>query len=119
MRIHTDILTADDVRACRPINTGLGFDRLEPRGSRSHRGAYDVHLAAVDNHGRDAWEKKRRPNTGIGWESSYPYAATWGEWGLFLAALFELDPVAYAGPYRGRDDFHAQTRGVFRASVSA
>lgn len=39
--------------------------------------------------------------------------ASWTEWGWFLARVFELDPGARCGDYRGVDDFNEQTQGRF------
>lgn len=41
-------------------------------------------------------------------------AASWTEWGWFLARVFEFDPAARCGEYHGVDDFHAQTGERFR-----
>lgn len=36
-------------------------------------------------------------------------AATWDEWGVFIAALYSVDPNARIGPYADRADFIRQT----------
>lgn len=56
------------------------------------------------------------PNPGTGgYDRGYQghLAASWTEWGWFLARVFEQDPDARCGDYRGEADFHAQTGGRF------
>lgn len=36
-------------------------------------------------------------------------AASWDEWGTFLATLYEKDPEMRAGPYKSRAHFHEST----------
>lgn len=105
MRIYTDTLTADDVTAAA---TSRGMRRvvatLEPRGARKRARAFDVHLTGTSS---------RRPNDGHGNGSHAGYAATWDEWGMFLATLYEADPDMIAHPYTGAAHFHAATCGRF------
>lgn len=42
-------------------------------------------------------------------------AATYRQWGVFLSALYAIDPTMHAGPYADADSFDAQTRGEFPA----
>ena len=54
------------------------------------------------------------PNPGTGTRNYEGHlAASWTEWGWFLARVFEQDPDARCGDYRGEADFHAQTGGRF------
>ena len=54
------------------------------------------------------------PNPGTGQRSYEGHlAASWTEWGWFLARVFERDPVARCGDYRGVRDFNAKTGGRF------
>ena len=36
-------------------------------------------------------------------------AATWDEWGVFIAFLYEIDPAARIGHYTGRENFRQVT----------
>jgi len=38
------------------------------------------------------------------------FAATWTEWGVVIDVLFEVDPSAHVGFYKGRDEFVRFTR---------
>jgi hypothetical protein len=105
MRLHTDILTARQVYAATAGIDGVDVE-LTYHGSRSRDHAFDVHLIAESRKGR------RRSNTGT-YGAGYDYAATWDEWGLFFAALFEDDPQMTCWAYDGADDFSRSTGGRF------
>ena len=98
MILRTDTIEREDiVRAAREAH--VDFDRLEEKRSRSRRGiAWDVLLTG---------SSPRRPNRrGAGGD----YAATWDEWGIFLAALYREDPTMMAGDYYwDADHFHLVT----------
>src|SRR6476469_3650019 len=120
MRIHTNSITRGRMAECIYVNDKLEdvyFGRLDDKGSRIRDHAFDVKL--------EAWEgsdingtKRRRVNSGFAGAGTY-IAATWDEWGFFLARVFELDPEALCGSksypvYDGADDFHAKTDNKFR-----
>lgn len=99
------------------VSPFVQFDELIKRRSRSHRAAFEVRLVT---HVKREGEKRYRPNSGsIGYDGTPVWAATWHEWGWFLAHLFNLDPSAKAGPYRGAGEFHAATDGQFRRTEVA
>ncbi len=106
MKIHSNVLTHDHFAdAAHYASKASGGEvwtiREDERGSRSHARAFDVILVGDGTFGR------RRTMSGEG------IAATWAQWGHFLAALYRIDPNAKAGPYNGADDFHGQTREAF------
>jgi hypothetical protein len=107
MRIHSDTLTSLDLfEAARISRTELTY---EFHGSRSRTRSVDVHLTG---------ESKRRPND-RGRHLSHEYAATWDQWGVFLAVLFDRDPDMLCGTakrpaYADRADFHFKTSDRFR-----
>lgn len=43
---------------------------------------------------------------------SYTRAASWAAWGYVIAELFNRDPNAHIGQYRGVDDFIAKVHGT-------
>lgn len=112
MRVHSDTLTPDDfylaawaVRADAPH---IYINQIGVYGSRSRARAFDVALR-----GRGA-RHTRRPNSGSYGAAQGDFAATYDDWGYWLAELFRRDPNARVGSiYNGRDDFHARTAGVF------
>jgi hypothetical protein len=103
MRIHADYATDTDIRrAARFVAlTGQGsvqVESLTKHGSRKRRRAYDVKLTGSN-------PRRNATNTG--------QAATWDEWGWFLAALYSVDHLIVAGPYTSAADFDAKTHGAF------
>lgn len=120
MRIHTSVDAAqirESLRAAEALNgvpAHVYIDRLATCGSRSHDHAFDVHLGADE---KMTGEKRRPPNSGSYGASDdgrfARWAATYDEWGWFLAQVFEADPDAKAGPYGSRRDFHLKTKGAY------
>lgn len=87
MRIHSDILTGQDIHyAMRRAGHAVQAAYTE-HGSRRRDHAFNVTLTGTSS---------RRPNSGNRGAGSYggDYAATWDEWGMFLAELFRRDPAA-------------------------
>lgn len=111
MKIHSDKLDTIDFLAATFIvtrHTGEAVDYDATRvGSRSRSGAWNLHLSG------DGSVVRRRTNPGNG-SGERRWALSHHGWGWFLSFLFIMDPDAIAGPYRGRDDFHAQTEGDYR-----
>jgi hypothetical protein len=110
MRLHTDLLTASDLY--RALPSCVELDEIQ-RGSRSRDHAFEVALI-----GRGTRHTRRR-NTGQRGADGYSYAATWSDWGRWLAALFTIDPHAIAGHYNGAADFHAKTYWLFADDADA
>lgn len=55
-----------------------------------------------------------KPNSGVyGAEIGRNLAASWTEWGWFIARVFDQDPSARVGPYKGQADFDSTTSGRF------
>lgn len=101
MRLHTNSLTASDLwAAARIAEVDL---ELTTHGSRSRDHAFNVTLRGNSN---------RRPNTGRS-GSADEFAATWDQWGVFLAELFDRDNTLVAAHYTDADTFHLMTAGRF------
>ena len=100
MRIHTDNLSGRDLAVAAATAGAYAF-QIEPHGSRKRDHAFEVALT-----GSSPYRNGRDPD----WK-----AATWDEWGLFIAALFKLEPTLVAGPYDGLADFERQTRDIAEA----
>jgi hypothetical protein len=109
MRIHSDDLTHTDLLDAARI-ARVYFDRQTLHGSRSRDHAFDVILTG---------ESKRRPNRGTSADRYNPdYAATWDQWGVFLAVLFERDNEMSVPYYDSYSAFHYQTGHRFVLGVS-
>lgn len=100
MRLHVNqkINTAEIHTAAR--NAGVTTELVEWHRSRSHVGAFEVRLSGGSS----------RRSQGSDYQ-----AATWDEWGMFLAALYALDPtmVVGSGTYLSADHFTWATGGRF------
>lgn len=105
MRIHTDHLTADQVRHAATI-ARVGFTSFGEGASRSHARRFDVILNG---------ESRRHQNGGP------DMAATWDQWGVFLSVLYSLDAYMVCGTvkrpvYSGLTDFDFKTNWRFDSS---
>jgi hypothetical protein len=102
MRIHTDHLEYRDFHnAAR--KAGVWLPSITQYGSRTHARSFDVKLSGSSPY-----------RTADGQDQ----AATWDEWGVFLAALFAHDSEARCGgikrpAYADHADFHYKTGGRF------
>jgi hypothetical protein len=132
MRLHTSLGIAEVSwalsRAKRKgrIAADVQFTRLDPHTSRTHERAFEVQLGVpkclpyrplpagtVNQYGKP--QKTRRTTNGY----ANAYAATWGEWGWFIAEVFDVNPAARWGTnparsanpwgYAGLVDFDEKT----------
>ena len=83
--------------------------RYSEYSSRTHARAVEVTLFG---------DSSRGPNSGFYGMDNGDKAATWDQWGMFLSALFEVDPAARVGGaknpiYIDRDHFHWSTGGRY------
>lgn len=97
MKIRSNAAPSDVYAAANAA--GVCLYRFDVRGARTHAHGYNVHLEGSSG---------RATNSGHFGAGSHP-AATWDEWGVFLAHLFAVDPTTDATYYKGRDDFDLQT----------
>lgn len=100
MHIHTSAPESVIWNASRRANCWLS--RFQESGSRSHAAKYDVILASATR------ETGRRNADGA-------IAATWDEWGTFLAEIFEEDPHAKTSAYRNAEHFAWATGNRYAA----
>lgn len=99
MRIHLNLgyVEARDTvsAACRAAS--VYPERLTTHKSRTHQIAVDVILSGESPH---------RINSA---EFGHEQAATWDQWGIFLAAIYAVDPTAKSWAYADAAAFHSQT----------
>lgn len=95
MRIHTNLTHSDIVDCARGL---VSLTTLSEHGSRSRERAFEVKLSGSSPY---------RQNFGT------EQAATWDEWGVFIARIFAKDSDAIAGHYKSADLFHEVTDGRF------
>lgn len=82
-----------------------------PVRSRSHRYGFEIQLGTYNKTSGPA-NSRHYKNSGT-YGASNIYAATYDEWGWFLAEVFAQDPDAIFGPYKGRDDFNTRTHDAY------
>lgn len=104
MRIHTHLCLGMIESAA--LKAGVSFGKLVAHGSRTREHAFEVQLLGTST---------RRPNSGSRGVGRDDYAATWDEWGIFLADLFEADPDIVCQPYNGAADFYYKTDGRYES----
>lgn len=120
MRLHTQ-LAAHEIRAALDrakkrglVSNNVYLVKFERHGSRTHPISFEVQLGSevycsipepVARYG-NVQKTRRRSQNG-------KWAATWREWGWFMAEIFDADPNARFGNkswgYDGRDDFDQKT----------
>lgn len=83
MRIHSDTLTVADLSMASRLAV-VTFTTLDRKGSRKRDHAFEVKLSG---------DSPFRQNGGT------EYAATWDQWGIFLAYLYSRDPDMIAAAY--------------------
>lgn len=106
MRIHTNVLTVSDVYRATKGLPGV-LVTASQHGSRTHERAIEVSLEG----------NGYRKNTGKHGASD-EFGATWDEWGVFIAALYEVDPQAVFGTvkypvYPNAYEFHGMYQDRF------
>lgn len=98
---HADVAEAIAyANRCREGERPVYAIRFAHYGSRTHTRAVDIVLTGNARH-RSQSDREH-------------YAATYDEWGAFLAYLFDVDPDVKAGPYADAEEFERITDGAFR-----
>lgn len=127
MKLHSNTIRyADVVESMRRAkNAGLVsqdvfFVKCDHAGSRSRAFAFEIQLGAMDQRSgpTNSRHYKNTGHSGAGYGDEKIWAASYDEWGWYIAELFAIDPDAVFGTYKGRDSFNAQTGGKF-ATVAA
>jgi hypothetical protein len=114
MKIWSDVLTDHDLwqaqQAASQVSNAegkgnVGFERMRAlKAPRVRRAGWDVLLYRIGS--------RRHFNTGT-YGAGEDGAASWDDYGWFIAVLFERDPGARIAHYNGREAFHAATRNKF------
>lgn len=109
MRLHTSRIASQlEIYEATKGLDGV-YAEVTAHGSRSKEYAYEVSLEG----------NGYRKNTGL-YGAAENFAATWDEWGVVIARLFDLDPDAFWGTakrptYANAEDFHRATGERFRS----
>ncbi|UTN91447.1 hypothetical protein SEA_OUTIS_84 [Gordonia phage Outis] len=108
-RVSTDVAPNSHREGYRPHTvTPIGFERCNTHGSRTHPRAFDVILSG---------DASGYHNTGC-YGAGNDYAATYDQWGLFLAGLFARDEsVRIPQIYHNGEHFHWATGSRYRREI--
>jgi hypothetical protein len=137
MKLHTALTGAqvyealDTAKAAGHVTGDVTFVNYGTSGSRTHQRGYEIQLGTYckdslpsgyqDQHGH-RMNVRRYKNTGSHGANTQNYsssgdsvwAATWDEWGWFIAAVFAADPSARWANYESEADFNRQTENKFK-----
>lgn len=113
MHIHSSVLAAVDfasaAHAVSEDAPDIYVDSCSVHGSRKRTHGFKV---ALRGYGA---RHTRRPNSGrYGATSDNSFAATYDDWGYWLAELYRRDDGMLAAHYGGAEDFHKQTENKYR-----
>lgn len=111
MKVRSDIIDGHDIgRASNAagthfIDTNAGYNRgwyipIREFKPRNRRYGYEFFLS-----GSSPFAAAHQS-----YQGGSEKAATWDEWGVVIAALYDIDPDAIIGHYTSRADFVAQTQ---------
>jgi hypothetical protein len=105
MRIHTNA-TTEQIRAAINSVPTVYTERLTEHRSNTHARAFEINLSGSGRHGGQYDNREAK-------------SATWDEWGVVMAAIFEADQATRMGGsqrnpvYANASDFHWQTDSRF------
>lgn len=125
MKLYTDLLTSSDVHAALNdaqygypyhVASDIHFVKFEAAKARKRARCFEVQLGTFDS--TTGPTKSRHYKNSGQYGADTIYAATYDEWGWFIAAIFAGDPDAVFGPYKGQVDFNAQTRYAYVLPVA-
>ncbi len=102
MKIHSDIIDQTGTFYAAAQDKSYAVSDITKVGSKSRRNAFNVYLGGSARARSQHWD---------GYD--YVKAATYDEWGFFIATLYEIDPNMIAGPYKGIDDFNTKTKHAY------
>lgn len=103
MKIHTCASIGEVYGAAHKAGV---FAYVTQKGSRKRERAFDVTLYVESKD-----DLHRRFGNSGGYGRSNDVSATWDEWGLFMVALYDIDPEAIMGwAYATRPEFYERTR---------
>jgi hypothetical protein len=119
VKLHTKLISHEiidalwDVKKRGLMTRDIDFVQFEYENSRTHPNGYLIQLG-TDDKTSGPTNSRHYKNSGQWGADTQVWAATYDEWGWFIAELFERDPDAKFGHYKSYDDFHAQTKTRFQ-----
>lgn len=123
MKLHTkldiqavyDSLTVTKARGL--MSDDIHFHQFDEQPSKSHPHGFIIQLGTFDQ-ASGPTNSRHYKNTGTRGASSdeQVWAASYDEWGWFIADIFDRDPNASFGHYKTRALFNEITKGKYRLS---
>lgn len=122
MRLHTNTLTWSSMHEALEAAKTKGhipqhvvFEACAEYRSRKRAKGIEVKLATYDKEPGDGRRWTNTGNRGANSEQNGEglYAATWDEWGWFLAEVFDADPGATCNWYDGGPEFDRITKHAY------
>jgi hypothetical protein len=118
MKIHT-VLTGENLRDlldqtknARQMTADVFFVQFRFQVSRSRPNGYLVQLGTSSQWSLPSGRSRHFKNTGKSGADGI-WAASYDEWGWFLARVFAADPSAIAGHWKSKEMFMEVTKGAF------
>jgi hypothetical protein len=118
MKLHTKLTSHDisealeNVKQHGLVTEDISFVQFAYESSRSHANGYLIQLGTTNKYSLPSGKKRHYKNSGDR-GADMIWAATYDEWGWFIAEIFDRDPNAKFGYYKSRDDFNEQTKWKF------
>lgn len=121
MKLHTtlerhEIQTAfRDVRDIGHVTKDISLVQFKEEPSKTHPYGHIIQLGTQEQFSLLNGKSRHYKNSGI-WGSVRMWAASYDEWGWFIARIFELDPTARwtgGGAYQSPEDFAKKTDGKY------
>lgn len=109
MKVYSNILTEDDLRAALPPEVGASIQVI--RNPRVARHGYTVYLQGFGP------RHTRSVNSGEN-GAGYHKAATYDDHGEWFARLYAIDPDARLSWWKDRGDFERGTEGKFSLALT-
>lgn len=122
MKLHTTLERHEiqsafrDVRDIGHITVDVSMIQFDYEPSRTHPHGHKIQLGTFEQFSLPNGKSRRNKNTGKWGANSQMWAASYDEWGWFIARIFELDPTARwagGGAYQSPDDFIKKTDGKY------
>jgi len=121
MRIFSDTITYQDLHSAmadaQVEATSVCLDTSQLVEKNGRRRAHAFYGVSLEGYG--ARHTRNRNSGRYGGTSHSGYAATWMDWGWFMAVLFRYDPAAVIGHYDGREGFLHQTQRMIPHRLGA
>lgn len=130
MKLHTTLYYSEVLQAMKTVKerghvtADIQFVEFEMENSRTHPRGYKIQLGTYDQTSGPTRSRHFKNSGSHGAESGVyggdrVWAATYDEWGWFIAELFTMDPAAKFGHYKTEQLFHEMTKNKYKSPVTA